>query len=63
MRKIRKYEKRSKAGLGEKRESDPLLKLRNSGKKLWKDEPADKYVGRLKGWLIPTALDRKGVRL
>lgn len=32
-------------------ESDPLLRLRGSGKKLWEDEPADEYVDRLReGW-------------
>lgn len=31
--------------------NDPLLRLRGSGKKLWKDEPADQYVERLReGW-------------
>jgi hypothetical protein len=30
---------------------DPLLRLRGSGQKLWADEPADKYVNRLReGW-------------
>jgi hypothetical protein len=27
---------------------DPLLRLRNSGKELWADEPADEYVERLR---------------
>ncbi len=32
-------------------ESDPLLQLRGSGKKLWADEHADEYVRRLReGW-------------
>jgi len=32
-------------------ESDPLLALRGSGKKLWADEHADEYVRRLReGW-------------
>ena len=31
--------------------SDPLLRLKGSGKKLWADEPADVYVERLReGW-------------
>lgn len=31
--------------------SDPLLRLQDSGKELWKDEPADRYVERLReGW-------------
>lgn len=32
-------------------ESDPLLALRGSGRKLWADEHADEYVARLReGW-------------
>lgn len=32
-------------------ESDPLLALRGSGKKLWADEHADEYIRRLReGW-------------
>lgn len=32
-------------------ETDPLLVLAGSGKKLWADEPADEYVRRLReGW-------------
>lgn len=32
-------------------EQDPLLRLRNSGRKLWSDEHADDYVRRLReGW-------------
>ncbi len=32
-------------------ESDPLLKSRGSGRKLWSHEPADNYVRRLReGW-------------
>lgn len=53
MRKIRKYKERLKRRRTKQKESDPLLRLQNSGKKLWKDEPADKYVERLRGWLIP----------
>jgi hypothetical protein len=39
------------AAAGKQAESDPLLRLRGSGKKLWKGEPADEYVNRLReGW-------------
>lgn len=35
----------------ERAKSDPLLRLQDSGKELWKDEPADRYVERLReGW-------------
>jgi hypothetical protein len=32
-------------------DKDPLLSLRESGKQLWANEPADDYVSRLReGW-------------
>ncbi|SRR5882672_5312525 len=45
------YENWSSAMAAEAKESDPLLALRGSGKKLWADEHADEYVRRLReGW-------------
>ncbi len=45
------YREWSESAAGRQVESDPLLRLRESGKKLWKTEPADEYVNRLrKGW-------------
>lgn len=45
------YQGWSEAAAGQQSESDPLLRLRGSGKKLWKSEPADVYVNRLReGW-------------
>jgi hypothetical protein len=35
-----------------KQSTDPLMALYGKGKKLWADEPADKYVARLReGWV------------
>ena len=45
------YREWSDAATGQRVEGDPLLRLRGSGKKLWKSEPADAYVNRLReGW-------------
>src|SRR6266481_1955953 len=45
------YREWSEAATGQQVEGDPLLRLRGSGKKLWKSEPADAYVNRLReGW-------------
>jgi hypothetical protein len=45
------YEEWVEGSRRKREESDPLLRLHGSGKKLWKDEPADKYVERLReGW-------------
>ena len=48
---LRWYQHWSEAATGQQAENDPLLRLRGSGKKLWKSEPADAYVNRLReGW-------------
>src|SRR6266849_3105372 len=45
------YQRWSEAATEQQSENDPLLRLRGSGKKLWKSEPADTYVNRLReGW-------------
>ena len=45
------YREWSEAATGQQVEGDPLLRLRGTGKKLWKSEPADAYVNRLReGW-------------
>lgn len=45
------YEQWSRAARKRAIETDPLLKLRGSGKHLWADEHADEYVRRLReGW-------------
>jgi hypothetical protein len=45
------YQRWSEAATAQQAENDPLLRLRGSGKKLWKSEPADAYVNRLReGW-------------
>jgi hypothetical protein len=45
------YQRWSEATTAQQAENDPLLRLRGSGKKLWKSEPADAYVNRLReGW-------------
>jgi hypothetical protein len=45
------YQQWSEAAAGQPADTDPLLRLRGSGKKLWKSEPADVYVNRLReGW-------------
>lgn len=45
------YREWSEAATGQQVEDDPLLRLRGTGKKLWKSEPADAYVNRLReGW-------------
>ena len=45
------YREWSEAAAGQQAEVDPLLRLRGTGKKLWKSEPADAYVNRLReGW-------------
>ncbi|HKM66062.1 MAG TPA: hypothetical protein VJX70_02760 [Candidatus Acidoferrum sp.] len=45
------YQEWTQATAGQQVERDPLLRLRGSGKKLWKSEPADEYVNRLReGW-------------
>lgn len=45
------YQRWSEAAAEQQSENDPLLRLRGSGKKLWKSEPADAYVNRLReGW-------------
>jgi hypothetical protein len=45
------YQQWSAAATEQQSENDPLLRLRGSGKKLWKSEPADAYVNRLReGW-------------
>jgi hypothetical protein len=45
------YREWSEAAAGKQAGGDPLLRLRGSGKKLWKSEPADEYVNRLReGW-------------
>jgi len=45
------YQQWSDAATEQQSENDPLLRLRGSGKKLWKSEPADAYVNRLReGW-------------
>lgn len=45
------YEKWSRSHREKAGESDPLLALYGSGKKLWADEHADEYVARLRaGW-------------
>lgn len=45
------YENWSSAWAAKAKETDPLLLLRGSGKKLWADEHADEYVRRLReGW-------------
>ncbi len=45
------YEEWSRSQGKEPLESDPLLALYGSGKKLWADEHADEYVARLRaGW-------------
>jgi hypothetical protein len=45
------YEDWSSTLAAKAKETDPLLSLRGSGKKLWADEHADEYVRRLReGW-------------
>jgi hypothetical protein len=45
------YENWSSALVAKAKDTDPLLSLRGSGKKLWADEHADEYVRRLReGW-------------
>ncbi len=45
------YSDWSSAALHAAAETDPLLSLAGSGKKLWSDEHADEYVNRLReGW-------------
>ena len=45
------YQQWSDAATEQQSDNDPLLRLRGSGKKLWKSEPADVYVNRLReGW-------------
>ena len=45
------YERRYAAPHALKPETDPLLALRGSGRELWADEHADRYVRRLReGW-------------
>jgi len=45
------YREWSSSGIRAARESDPLLTLRGSGKRLWANESADQYVRRLReGW-------------
>jgi hypothetical protein len=45
------YREWSSSGIRAARESDPLLALRGSGKRLWANESADQYVRRLReGW-------------
>jgi hypothetical protein len=45
------YQHWSEVATGQQADTDPLLRLRGSGKKLWKSEPADAYVNRLReGW-------------
>jgi hypothetical protein len=45
------YQQWSESATKQQPENDPLLRLRGSGKKLWKSEPADVYVNRLReGW-------------
>lgn len=48
---LRWYREWSEAAAGQQVDGDPLLRLRGTGKKLWKSEPADVYVNRLReGW-------------
>src|SRR5260370_17676680 len=48
------YENWSSAMAAKAKETDPLLSLRGSGKKLCADEHADEYVPRLpQGWQLP----------
>ena len=42
------YEKDYARRRGRTPEADPLLALRGSGRQLWADEPADRYVRRLR---------------
>jgi hypothetical protein len=42
------YEEWSSQALRSNSESDPLLRLRGSGRKIWRDEHADAYVSRLR---------------
>jgi len=45
------YRKWSASGMRDRVESDPLLALRGSGRRLWADEHADEYVRHLReGW-------------
>jgi hypothetical protein len=47
----RKWSSRDCSGGGGNPPADPLLALRGSGRRLWKDEHADEYVRRLReGW-------------
>jgi hypothetical protein len=48
---LRWYEDWSRLKVEKANQSDPLLALYGSGKKLWADEHADEYVARLRaGW-------------